>query len=218
MRIFAALCGLTLASTLVLLAGRASADESSVTVGFAEPPRSSDVTRTSDRDATFVAQDPEPYRAPVRFEFGPSGITTGRGFGYGVALGASFGKGTVGFRMSGTWMRGEARSSDTALSMPATGESFGQYLGEMTLDLHKVGPIHPVVAPGFAFVHVGMPNQSGSAGVGTLRVGLEHSLNLEDADVRLGGSVLGGLVGPKDDELRDLKGYVIVQLGVTVGF
>jgi hypothetical protein len=219
MRFFGVLSGLVGLSLLCVWEGQARADDSSVTVGFAEPPPNQQpIVRTSDRDLAFIAQEPEGYRSPVRFDVGPGGITTGRGFGYGVVFGASFGKGTVGFRLSGTWLRGEARSSDTAQSMPATGESFGQYLSELTLDLHKRGPLHPVVAPGIGLVHVGMPNQSGNAGVGTVRIGLEHSLNLEDADVRLGGSVLGALVGPRDDEVKDLKGYVVMQLGVTVGF
>jgi hypothetical protein len=208
-----------LVAALALGASEAKADDSSVTVGFADPPPQARpiVVRTSEGDA-FLAQDPEPYRAAVRFDLGPALVTTGRGLGYGVALGAAFGKGTVGFRASGTWLRGEAKSSDTPATMPQTGEAMGQYLGELTLDGNKKGPLHPVIAPGFGLVHVSMPGSSGNAGVGTLRLGLEYSLGLDDADVRLGGSVLGAMAGPRDDELRELRGYVVTQLGVTVGF
>jgi hypothetical protein len=29
---------------------------------------------------------------------------------------------------------------------------------------------------------------------------------------------MGAMAGPRDDELRELRGYVVTQLGVTVGF
>jgi hypothetical protein len=205
-------------AVFVVGTSQARADDSSVTVGFAEPPPERRiVVRASEADA-LIAQDPEPYRAVVRFDLSPALVTTGRGLGYGVALGAGFGKRTVGFRASATWLRGEARTSDTPATMPTTGEAMGQYLGELTLDLNKKGPLHPVIAPGFGLVHVSMPGSSGNAGIGTLRAGLEYSLGLEDADVRLGGSVLGAMAGPRDDELRELRGYFVTQLGVTVGF
>jgi hypothetical protein len=144
------------------------------------------------------------------------GITTGRGFGLGVGLGADFGTGSVGGRLSAAWLRGEGTRADGTIA--PTGDAVGQYGGELTLDLHRRGPVHPVIGMGAALLHVSRPDTSGYAGVGTGRFALEYALGLEDADVRIGGSITGGLVGPVDSDVKDLRAYALVGAHLAIGF
>jgi len=196
----------------------ALADDATVTVNgqFADPPPPPRRVVVVSQDDAFLAREPELKRSVVRFELGPVGLTSGKGFGYGLEAGLSVGTGSVGGRFYGAWMRGEG--GDDNHRGAATGETLGQYGGELTLDLHKRGPWHPVVAMGVAFVHVGKPDGSGNAGVGTARLGIEYALNLDDADVRFGLGVQGGLVGPRDDEIKDLRAYALGGLHAAVGF
>lgn len=216
--------GVVLMSTgLFAAAGEARADDATVTVGqrFSEPPREDPPQRTDAPIAVgeqprFDGDPREPHRSPVRLQLGPQGVTTGKGFGLGVGVGADFGSGSVGGRLAASWLRGEGKNSDG--SSTATGDSIGVYTGELTLDLHKRGPIHPIVGMGVGLLHVSRPDTSGLAGVGTGRLGLEYSLGLEDADVRVGGSVTGGLIGPVDSDVKDLRAYALVGAHLAIGF
>jgi hypothetical protein len=168
-------------------------------------------------DDGFIAREPELRRAPFRLALGPMGITTGKGFGFGVGASADFGTGSVGGRLAASWLRGEGKT-DSGASTP-TGDSVGHYTGEITLDLHKRGPIHPVIGMGVGFLHVSRPDhRSGFAGIGTGRLALEYALGLEDADVRIGASVTGGVTGPVNDEVKDLKAYALTGLHLAIGF
>lgn len=205
----------------------ARADDATVTVGdgqrFSEPPPTQPVASGSSQPGAvvanddFIAREPELRRSPFRLTLGPAGITTGKGFGFGVGLGADFGAGSVGGRLSASWLRGEGKN-DGGSSTP-TGDSVGHYSGEITLDLHKRGPIHPVIGMGAGFLHVSRPDaRSGFAGVGTGRFALEYALGLEDADVRVGASVTGGIVGPVDSEVKDLRAYALTGAHLAIGF
>ena len=219
--------GIALASAFLLAApGDARADDATVNVGtgrFAEPPEDDDNPPprsaplvVEDRDR-FGARDPrELHRSPFRLQLGPQGITTGKGFGIGVGVAADFGTGSVGGRLAASWLRGEGKNGD-GTSTP-TGDTVGLYTGEVTLDLHKRGPVHPVIGMGVGLLHVSRPDTSGVAGVGTGRLGLEYSLGLEDADVRVGGSVTGGLIGPIDSDVKDLRAYALVGVHLAIGF
>lgn len=168
-------------------------------------------------DDGLIAKDPELRRSAFRVTLGPTGITSGKGFGYGVGLGADIGTGSVGGRISAAWLRGEG-TRDNGTSTP-TGDAIGIYTGEITLDLHKRGPIHPVFGMGAGFIHVSRTDdKSGFAGVGTGRFALEYALGLDDADVRIGANVTGGLIGPVDDEIKPLRGYVQTGIHVAIGF
>jgi hypothetical protein len=203
--------------------GVAHADDATVTVGqrFSEPPpepRQAPAPIAVDDDGRF-GPDRTPrelHRAPFRLQLGPQGVTTGKGFGIGVGLGLDFGSGSVGGRLAASWLRGEGLKSDGTST--ATGDSMGVYTGEVTLDLHKRGPIHPVVGMGVGFLHVSRVDASGFAGVGTGRLGLEYSLGLDDADVRIGSSITGGLIGPVDTEVKDLRAYALVGAHLAIGF
>jgi hypothetical protein len=203
---------------LCLASRTARADEATVTVGeddegFARPP-----ARAVVAEVPSVVATPEAYRSPVRFGVGPVGVTTGRDLGLGLGVSADFGTGVVGVRLAAAWLRGDASSSDPRTVGSPLGSSLGQYTGELTLDLHKRGPIHPVFGIGFGLVHIDGPLGSGNAGVGTARLGFEYALGLADADVRLGGGVTGVLPGPTDSALADLRGYGLVGAGVSIGF
>lgn len=209
---------------LFVATGEARADDATLTVGqrFAEPPPQEDPQQ---RPAAPIAVDGEPqrfadprelHRSPFRLQLGPQGVTTGKGFGVGVGVGADFGTGSVGGRLAASWLRGEGTNSDGTST--ATGDSIGIYAGDITLDLHKRGPVHPVIGMGVGLLHVSRPDASGIAGVGTGRLGLEYSLGLEDADVRIGGSVTGGLIGPVDSDVKDLRAYALVGAHLAIGF
>jgi hypothetical protein len=179
----------------------------------------------------------EPYRAPVRLELGPVGVTTGRGLGMGLGAAAAFGSGTVGARISAAWTRGEARS-DADAQFAELGSGLAQYTGELTLDFHKRGPVHPVFGMGFGLAHVSHPQGSGSggnlngggatggnasggsgnAGIGTARLGVEYALGFDDADVRLGAGITGVLAGPSEREADSLRGYALVGASLAIGF
>lgn len=213
--------GVVMVSTgLLVVTGEARADEATVTVGqrFAEPPQE-DPPRAVAPIAVDDPRLPDPrelHRSPVRLQLGPQGVTTGKGFGLGVGVGADFGTGSVGGRLAASWLRGEGTNANGTST--ATGDSIGIYTGEVTLDVHKRGPIHPVIGMGVGLLHVSRPDASGVAGVGTGRLGLEYSLGLEDADVRIGGSVTGGLIGPVDSDVKDLRAYALVGAHLAIGF
>jgi hypothetical protein len=95
---------------------------------------------------------------------------------------------------------------------------FSHYGGELTLDFHKRGPIHPILGTGIGVIRVSRPDTSGWAADGTSRIALEYALGLEDADVRVGASITGGLIGPVDSDIRDLKGYALVGAHLAIGF
>lgn len=215
------LSGSVVILTFLLGAKVARADDAIVPVGnsqrFADPPRQDPPSSSSSiADDSLVAREPELKRAPVRFQLGPLGLTTGKSLGLGVGVGADFGTGSVGARVSAGWIRGEGTSGDG--SSTATGDSIGHYSGEITLDLHKRGPIHPIIGMGAALVRVSRPDTSGYAGVGTGRLALEYSLGLEDADVRIGASLTGGLVGPVDSDVKDLRAYALLGAHLAIGF
>ena len=217
----------------IVVSSEARADDATVTVGsgqrpsedalgyerFSPPPAQpvASGARPLVANDDFIAREPELRRSPFRLTLGPAGITTGKGFGFGVGIGADFGAGSVGGRLSASWLRGEGK--DDGGSSTPTGDSVGQYSGEITLDLHKRGPVHPVIGMGAALLHVSRPDaRSGFAGVGTGRFALEYALGLEDADVRVGASITGGIVGPVDNEVNDLRAYALTGAHLAIGF
>ncbi|HEX7600716.1 MAG TPA: hypothetical protein VF316_03885 [Polyangiaceae bacterium] len=156
----------------------------------------------------------EDYRSPFRLHIGPSGVTTGRGFGLGLGLAADFGLGTVGARLTSAWFRPESTGTG-----PIAG-GMGHYTAEMVLDLHKGGPWHPVIGLGFGLTHIASSTASegGFAGIGIARIGFEYSLGLDDADVRFGFGLTGALPGPSDRELANLPPYAVASASLGIGF
>jgi hypothetical protein len=209
-------------------ASRAYAGDAVVTVGhddgrFAEPPP------REDRENPVILEPvphyelerpelPELYRAPVRLSVGPAAVTTGQNLGLGLGLAADFGTGSVGARIAAAWLRTGGQDPGTAQAPSSLGTSMGQYTGELTLDLHKRGPVHPVFGVGFGVAHVDKPGGGGSLGIGTARFGIEYALGLDDADVRLGAGVTGVLPGPADREVQDLRAYAIIGASIGIGF
>ena len=212
--------------------GIAHADSATVSVGdpdaFESPPRSERdpaqepvIVRRDEgeeRDpAQYESPQPPGYRAPFRLNVGPVGVTSGRGLGLGLGVAADFGTGTVGARISGAWARGENAGDDPSRQSDL-GTSLGQYTGELTLDLHKKGPIHPIFGVGFGLAHIDNTRGGGNAGIGIARLGVEYSLGLDDADVRLGAGITGVLAGPEDKEIEALRGYAVVGAQIAIGF
>ncbi len=214
----AAAFGLAVACSAV--APAAFADDAVVTVGRADDGR---FARRPDpiESRPIVPDDdphdsrPELHRAPIRLQLAPTAVTSGKGLGGGLQVAADFGTGTVGGRLSAAWMRGEGHAGESGYPL---GDSVGQYTGEITLDLHKRGPVHPVLGIGFGLAHVSRPTGSGNAGIGTGRVGIDYALPVEDADVRVGVHATGVMTGPSDDEIKDLHGYGLVAAVLSIGF
>jgi hypothetical protein len=197
----------------------AQADDAIVTVGNPDDPRFARAPVEPQHGPLLPDENPhdrlELHRAPIRLQLGPSAITTGKGLGGGVLVAADFGTGTVGGRLSAAWLRGEGHADDPSYTL---GTAVGQYTGEITLDLHKRGPLHPVLGLGFGLAHVSRPTGSGVAGIGTGRFGLDYAIPVEDADVRVGVHATGVMTGPSDDEIKDLKGYALVSGVLSIGF
>jgi hypothetical protein len=189
-------------------------DQAVVGVGYAEPPppRYSEPPPIATDGAAGPAE--EPYRSPVRLQLGPVGASTGRGLGLGLGVAADFGRGSVGLRLSAAWLRGEPAGSDPS----PIADGLAQYGGELTLDLRKRGPLHPVLGFGFGLAHVARSGSSGNIGVGTARIGLEYALSLEDADVRVGCGLTGVLPGPADQDVQDVKGWALAGVSIGIGF
>lgn len=157
----------------------------------------------------------DPYRAPFRLTIGPAAITSGQGIGPGLLAAADLGSGTVGVRLSAAWFRGESNGDPTA----RLGATLGMYSGELVLDLHKGGPLHPVLALGLGAVDIG----KGAAGdgwavAGLGRIGLEYAVALEDADVRVGVGLTGALLGPSDAVISDARAFAMMNATFSIGF
>jgi hypothetical protein len=168
------------------------------------------------RDDTPLPKDP--YRAPFRLTVGPAAITSGQGLGPGLFAAADFGSGTVGVRLAASWFRGEAPNDANA----RLGTSLGLYSGELVLDLHKDGPLHPIVALGLGGVNIGVAQGNAGASYWALaglgRVGVEYALALEDADVRFGVGLTGGLLGPSDQAIENARAFAMMNATFSIGF
>lgn len=195
--------------TAMLVPSVALADDDDDDGRFAQPPTV--VAREYPYDPPPIAREPERLRSPARVSAGPSFVTTGKGLGAGIGGGLDLGKGSVGGRISVAWMRGEPGGGSIA------SESFSQYAGELVLDLHKRGPVHPLLGVGFGLVHAEHAGGSGFAGVGLMRAGVEYALGFDETDVRVGASVTGGLAGPADRELEDYRAHAVLGVHVAIG-
>jgi hypothetical protein len=138
---------------------------------------------------------------------GPSGFIAGHARGFGLGITTDFGTGVVGVRLAATWLApGEAISLD-------------QYTGELVFDALPHGPLHPVLGVGFGFAHMDFQGVGGDLGVGIGRLGLEYSLALRDADLRIGANVTGGLPGPREASVpSDFGAYAVFGGTLSLGF
>jgi hypothetical protein len=201
--------GMVAAAAAWLLPAAATAQDRAVVQvargPYAEPP-----------DRPVQASEPpgDGERSVLRLHLGPMAATTGRGLGPGLGVAADFGSGTLGFRLAAAWLHGEPG----AASPSPIGGSLAQYTGELTLDLAKRGPLHPVLGIGFGYARVDSGLAAGGLGVGTARAALEYSLLFDDADVRFSAGVLGALPGPADSSVADLRGWALLGATIGVGF
>ena len=207
------------AASIVTIAGTASADSAIIGVGdgrFSRPPVV--VVREEAPQPTIFETPQElpkdPYRSPFRLTLGPAAVTSGQGVGPGLFAAVDLGMGTVGVRLSAAWFRGETPDDPAA----RLGTSLGLYSGELVLDLHKGGPIHPILALGLGAVNIGKNDVDGWAVAGLGRIGLEYSLQLEDADVRIGAGLTGALLGPSDDVISNARAFAMFDGTLSIGF
>ncbi len=212
---------LLVTACVVSVAGAASADSATIGVGdgrFSRPPVVVVRDETPQPTIYEVPREPlpkDPYRSPFRLTIGPAAITSGQGIGPGLLAAADFGTGTVNLRLTAAWFRGEAADDPAA----RLGTSLGLYSGELVLDLHKGGPLHPILALGLGAVNIGKQNDvNGWAVAGLGRIGLEYSLMLEDADVRIGAGLTGALLGPSDDAISSARAFAMFNATFSIGF
>ncbi len=201
--------------------------DASISIGnssneYARPP----VTVVRDDTPPMIFEEPppphelpkDPYRAPFRLTIGPAAITSGQGVGPGLFAAADFGSGTVGVRLSASWFRGEAPNDTNA----RLGSSLGLYSGEIVLDLHKGGPLHPIVAIGLGGVNIGIDQRNAGANywaiAGLGRIGVEYALALEEADVRFGVGLTGALLGPSDQAIENARAFAMMNATFSIGF
>ncbi len=210
-----------IACVAIVFASSPAFADATISVGnghdYARPP----VVVVEDNPQPYLFEEPhetlpkDPYRAPFRLTIGPAAITSGQGIGPGLLAAADLGSGTVGVRLSAAWFRGEANGDPTA----RLGATLGMYSGELVLDLHKGGPLHPVLALGLGAVDIG----KGAAGdgwavAGLGRIGLEYAVTLEDADVRVGVGLTGALLGPSDAVIADARAFAMMNATFSIGF
>ena len=154
-----------------------------------------------------AADEPDAYRSPVRFAVGPAGFIARSAQGFGLGIATDFGTGTIGVRLAASWLG------------PGTRASLDQYTGELVLDALPHGPLHPVLGVGFGLAHIDFQGAGGDLGVGVARLGLEYSLALRDADLRVGVNAMGGLPGPRDASVPSNFGaYAVFGGAIILGF
>ncbi|HEY2366734.1 MAG TPA: hypothetical protein VGH87_10120, partial [Polyangiaceae bacterium] len=156
----------------------------------------------------------DPYRSPFRLTIGPAAVTSGQGLGAGLFTAIDLGSGTVGVRILAAWFRSESPDDPSA----RLGKTLGLYGAEAVLDLHKQGPIHPVLAVGLGAVDVGKASGDGWAVAGLGRIGLEYALTLDDADVRFGAGVTGVLLAPQSDVIASANAFAMFNTTLSIGF
>lgn len=192
--------------------------------GFAEPPPGRSVPYADPPDDRPVVAQPyddrpsyssswsnwDRERSPVRLTVGPQSSFTNHGAHFGALAGLDFGPGRLGGRLSASWARGLESSAPSA--------SLSQFGGELTLDLAKRGILHPVFGLGLAVLYVTQADVKAFAGAGTLRAGLEVPLPVREADLRVGVSAQGGLVGPSDERLERMRALANVLGTFSLGF
>lgn len=189
--------------------------------GYSRPPPPEIVVVHDDTPHPSIYEDhthelpKDPYRSPFRLTIGPAAITSGQGIGPGLLAAADFGTGPVGVRLSAAWFRGESPDDPNA----RLGTSIGLYSGEVVLDLHRGGPLHPVLALGLGGLNVQKDqNVGGWAVAGIGRIGLEYALTIDEADVRIGAGLTGALLGPSDPALGNIRALAMMNATLSIGF
>ena len=208
---------LALASVSLFAASEARADDAIVTVG-------GPIAQDGGRWARAEDSPPAPverYRSSVRLMAGPVGIATKHGLGYGVGAGLELGKNQIGVRFGGTWVQGDAAGGGGGGGSGGGDGSIGLYQAEVVLDVLKDGPFRPLVGLGAGFLHASRaePGRSGGfAGMATARMGFDYVFAMQDVDARVGTSVSGGILGPADDEVKDLRAFALMDVHLVIGF
>jgi len=212
------------AALCTLAASTASADSATISVGnggrFSRPPPEVVVVHDdTPQPSIFINETPhdlpkDPYRSPFRLTTGPAAVTSGQGIGPGLFTAIDLGTGTVGVRVLAAWFRSESPDDPRA----RLGKTLGLYGAEAVLDLHKQGPLHPVLAVGLGAVDIGTTNGDGWAVAGLGRIGLEYALTLDDADVRFGAGITGVLLAPQSDMIASANAFAMFNTTLSIGF
>ncbi|HEV8247222.1 MAG TPA: hypothetical protein VGP93_15700 [Polyangiaceae bacterium] len=140
-------------------------------------------------------------RSTVRVNVGPALLFKPATPGLFAAL--DIGRRAVGARFSGAWLNAETKGG------------LAQYGAELWIDFGAGTELHPIVGAGAALVSGEQTGQDESAGAGTLRGAIEYQLPVEDAEARVGLSLIA--LVPAINSQRD-EPWVMGALTVSAGF
>jgi len=185
---------------------------------FAEPP-DGQVLAVPPADEPSSEPDPELAAAPadfvenssVRVGIGPGLRVSGEGADGGLAAALDIGSGSIGARVSGTWVR---VGSENGLS---------QYQGEVWVDFGAGRRLHPIVGAGAGAARLAHAAADGSDtastyGVGVLRGTLEYVLPVAQADARAGVDLVGTVPIIHGSEAPETGAWLLMVARVGIGF
>jgi hypothetical protein len=144
-----------------------------------------------------------PPRSTARLHVGPATLFSPATPGLFTAL--DIGRRSVGARFSGAWLGAESEGG------------LAQYAAELWVDFAGSSQLHPIVSAGAAYVRH-RPDEDGDAqglGAGVLRGTLEYELPVNDADARVGLSLIGLVPAINSDREEP---WVMGALTVGAGF
>jgi hypothetical protein len=171
---------------------------------FAEPP-GHDHARS---EAVIVNSSPRyeepsarPARSTARLHVGPATLFSPTAPGLFTAL--DLGRRSVGARFSGAWLGTESEGG------------LAHYGAELWVDFASGAALHPIVSAGAAYVRHRDEGDARGLGAGMLRGALEYELPVDDADARVGLSLIGLLPALESDRKDP---WVMGALTVGAGF
>jgi hypothetical protein len=184
-----ALCGTAFATALV---------PASALADYAPPPHGSphEVHEPERRPYAWGEREPSLFRLHI----GPALLVQPANPGLSTAL--DIGRGAVGARVSGTWLRAESE------------EGLSSYSAELWIDLRNRAELHPILGAGASWLHGGALEHR-SAGAGVLRGALEYELPVGEADARVGLHVTAFVPAIEIDRSRP---WVVTSLMLGAGF
>lgn len=172
---------------------------------FAEPPgHDHERSETVIVDSSPRYEESSPYsaRSTARLHVGPATLFSPTAPGLFTAL--DIGRRSVGARFSGAWL-GAANEGGLA-----------QYGAELWVDFASGSALHPFVSAGAAYVrHRDEGGDERGLGAGVLRGALEYELPVNDADARVGLSLIGLVPAIESDRKEP---WVMAALTVGAGF
>jgi hypothetical protein len=153
----------------------------------------------------------EPADSVIRLGVGPALRVSNAGTAGGLGATVDIGARAQGGRLAAAWTR---VGSDGGLA---------QYTAELWVDFGAARRFRPIVGAGAGIGRLDEATANGgiftsTLGLGVLRGTLEYVLPVSGADARVGLDVMGVLPAIRDSSAPDVRGWLITQARVGVGF